>query len=165
MSPARGPPQAVTIGFGILAEASWLGSGTVGVLITYEEYERGFYNEREASVIATNFSVVSVAFCVVVASFIGMGHMFIQFYLTVVVAGLAAALIVPQPPPLSRKSEAYYEPVGRRIAEDAPIEGGALRHGVREAVARAERAPHVRTLARHSTFNLADQARLPLRTR
>lgn len=138
------------------ATASWLGSGTVGVLITYQEYERGFYNQREASVIATNFSVVSVAFCVVVASFIGLGHMFVQFYLTVVAAGLVAALVVPRMPPLSRKSEAYYEPVGKRIAEEVPIEGGVFRHGVREAVARAERAPGPRALIRHSVFHLAD---------
>ena len=38
------------------ATASWMGSGTVGVLITTQQYEQGYYNRREASVIATNFS-------------------------------------------------------------------------------------------------------------
>ena len=34
--------------------------GPVGVLITLQQYERGYYTAREAATICTNFSVVSV---------------------------------------------------------------------------------------------------------
>jgi nucleoside recognition membrane protein YjiH len=35
----------------------------VGVLITSRQYEEGFYSRREATVISTTFSVVSITFC------------------------------------------------------------------------------------------------------
>ena len=69
------------------ATASWMGSGTVGVLITAQQYEQGYYNGREASVIATNFSVASIAFSLLVTNFVEINHLFVQFYFTVVVSG------------------------------------------------------------------------------
>ncbi|MCH7482852.1 MAG: hypothetical protein IIC31_08515, partial [Chloroflexi bacterium] len=146
------------------ATASWMGSGTVGVLITTQQYEKGFYNRREASVIATNFSIVSIAFSLLITSFVDLNHMFIQFYFTVVVAGLIAAVIVPRLPPLSRKPDTYYEPVGCQLAEKRTEEMGLLRYSLTQAVRRAERSPGPRELARNALFNVADifLALLPL---
>lgn len=48
--------------------ASWLGDGSVGILLTSKQYEQGFYTKREAAVIGTTFSAVSVTFCLVVIS-------------------------------------------------------------------------------------------------
>lgn len=146
------------------ATASWMGSGTVGVLITTQQYEKGFYNRREASVIATNFSIVSIAFSLLITSFVDLNHMFIQFYFTVVVAGLIAAVIVPRLPPLSRKPDTYYEPVGCQLAEKRTEQMGLLRYSLTQAVRRAERAPGPRELARNALFNVADifLALLPL---
>ncbi|GHE19659.1 YjiH family protein [Halomonas urumqiensis] len=138
------------------ATASWMGSGTVGVLITSQQYEQGFYNCREASAIATNFSIVSIAFALLVTSFIGINHLFVPFYLTVVVAGLVAAVIVPRLPPLSRKPNTYYEPVGCRIQEENTSDQNLFRYSLGMAVARAENAPGPRQLARHSLFNVID---------
>jgi len=87
------------------AIASWLGSGTVGVLITAQQYHKGFYSAREAAVIATNFSIASIAFSLLITSFMKLDHLFVPFYLTVVVAGLAAAIITPRNPPPSWKKE------------------------------------------------------------
>jgi len=42
------------------ALASWVGSSSIAVLVTSRQYEDGYYTAREAAVIATNFSVVSV---------------------------------------------------------------------------------------------------------
>ncbi|WP_104203490.1 YjiH family protein [Billgrantia saliphila] len=146
------------------ATASWMGSGTVGVLITTQQYERGYYNRREASVIATNFSIVSIAFALLVTSFIGINHLFVPFYLTVVVAGLIAAVIVPRLPPLSRKPDTYYEPVGCRLVEEGTGELGIFRFSLMQAVNRADKAPGPRELARIALFNVADifLALLPL---
>ena len=44
--------------------ASFIGDGTVGV-ITSRQYEEGFYSRREATVISTTFSVVSITFAIV----------------------------------------------------------------------------------------------------
>lgn len=138
------------------ATASWMGSGTVGVLITTQQYEKGFYNCREAASIATNFSIVSIAFAILVTSFIGINHLFVPFYLTVVVAGLVAAVIVPRLPPLSLKSNSYYPPVGCQLQEEHTGKQGLLRYSLGMAVARAEKAPGPRQLVRIALYNVAD---------
>ncbi|WP_404297730.1 YjiH family protein [Halomonas sp.] len=146
------------------ATDSWMGSGTVGVLITTQQYEKGFYNRREASVIATNFSIVSIAFALLITSFVDLNHMFVQFYVTVVVAGLIAAVIVPRLPPLSRKPDTYYEPVGCQLAEKPTENIGLFRYSLLQAVRRAEKAPGPREMVRIALFNVADifLALLPL---
>jgi len=138
------------------ATASWMGSGTVGVLITTQQYEQGYYNQREAAAIATNFSIVSIAFALLVSSFIGIDHLFVEFYFTVVIAGLVAAVIVPRLPPLSKKSNAYYAPVGCQMAEENTRGVGLLRYSLEVAAARAETAPGPRKLMRFALFNVAD---------
>ncbi|QEM80513.1 YjiH family protein [Halomonas binhaiensis] len=138
------------------ATASWMGSGTVGVLITTQQYEQGFYNCREAAAIATNFSIVSIAFALLVTTFTQINHLFIPFYLTVVVAGLVAAVIVPRLPPLSRKPNTYYEPVGCRIREENDSQQNLLRYSLGMAVARARTAPGAVKLIRTALFNVAD---------
>ena len=60
--------------------ASWLGSAPVGVLITIQQYEKGYYSGREAAVIVTNFSIASIAFCALVAKLIEIDHRFFEFY-------------------------------------------------------------------------------------
>ena len=87
--------------------ASWLGDGTIGVLLTSKQYEEGYYTKREAAVIGTTFSVVSITFSLVVIAQVGLAHMFVPFYLTVTAAGLVAAIIHPRIPPLSRKPDSY----------------------------------------------------------
>ncbi|WP_053361145.1 YjiH family protein [Bacillus sp. FJAT-27251] len=103
--------------------ASWLGDGTIGVLLTSKQYEEGFYTKREAAVIGTSFSVVSITFSLVVISQVGLGHMFVPFYLTMTLAGLAAAIIVPRIPPLSRKPDTYYEEKSEHYSEDKIPDG------------------------------------------
>jgi nucleoside recognition membrane protein YjiH len=88
--------------------ASWLGDGTIGVLLTSKQYEEGYYTKREAAVIGTTFSVVSITFSLVVISQVGLESMFVPFYLTVTGAGVAAAIIIPRIPPLSRKPDTYF---------------------------------------------------------
>lgn len=81
---------------------SWLGDGTIGVLLTSKQYEEGFYTEREACIVSTMFSVVSITFSFVVLSQVGLENMFIPFYLTVTFAGIVAAIILPRVWPLSK---------------------------------------------------------------
>jgi nucleoside recognition membrane protein YjiH len=138
------------------AAASWMGAAPLGVLITYQQYERGFYSQREASVIATNFSVASIAFTLLITGFIGLNHMFVQFYFTVAVAGLVTAVILPRIPPLSRKRDVYHEAVGRQVPPEAPAGAGLLRTSVEEAAQRARSAPGARALGRETLVNIGD---------
>jgi len=123
------------------AMASWLGAGTVGVMITAQQYESGFYSQREASIIATNFSIVSVAFCLVVVDFIGINHLFGEYYVAVVLAGIICAVITPRIPPLSWKKDHYHSATGKQISEEVPKGYSILSWGTRLATERASRAP------------------------
>lgn len=89
------------------AIASFVGASAIGLLITIGQYDRGNYTSREASVIATNFSIVSIPFSLVVATVAGIEHLFIPWYGIVVLSCLVAAFITPRLPPLSRKAETY----------------------------------------------------------
>ena len=137
------------------ALASWMAAAPVGVLITSQQFERGNYSGREAATIATNFSVVSLPFCVVVAKFAGLEHVFIQYYLSVCVAGFIAALVLPRIPPLSRIPDEYSE-AGRQLFEDSPGDGGLLRMGFRNALTKADYAPGPATYVRSGLRNLFD---------
>lgn len=117
--------------------ASWMGAGTVGVLVTMKQYDEGNYTNREAAVIATTFSIASIAFSLVIAQVVGIGHLFIPFYLTVTVASIIAAIIMPRIPPLSRKENTYYEPVGKQIDEDVPEGVTVLQWGWTKAIEKA----------------------------
>ena len=105
------------------AIASWLGDGTIGVLLTSKQYEEGFYTEREACVIGTSFSLVSITFCLVVINTVGLSHMFVPFYLSVSFACLVAAILIPKLPPLSRKKDCFIDGVK---ASDRDEEGSSL---------------------------------------
>ena len=137
------------------AVASWMAASAVGVMITSIQYERGYYSGREAAVIATNFSVVSLPFCLVVAQFSGLDHLFFQYYLSVVVAGLIAAMIMPRIPPLSRKADSYSE-AGNQIEEEVSHGEGLFRSGLRKAVAKAQTAPGPKAYLRSSVEVLFD---------
>lgn len=118
---------------------SWLGDGTIGILLTGRQYEDGFYTQKEASIIGTSFSAVSITFSLMVITQVGLGHMFVPFYLTVTFAGIVAAVIVPRIPPLSRKSNTYIDGSSpKKDAETIPEGHTALSYGLEMALEKAE---------------------------
>ena len=138
------------------AMASWLAAAAVGILITSQQYENGFYSRREASVIATNFSIVSIPFALLIANVIGIGHLFFPYYATVGVAGLVCAWVVPGLPPLAKIPDSYVEGVGKQNSEDVPDDVSLFSWGWRQASERAEKAPGPKALARISAANVLD---------
>lgn len=136
--------------------ASWVGDGSIGILLTNKQYEDGFYTKREAAVIATNFSVVSVTFSLVIISVVGLEHMFIPFYLTVLAAGVLAAIVLPRIPPLSRKKDEYYEPVGKQIDERIPKNVSVWKWGLTQALQQAKTVKGTREIAVKGIQNVLD---------
>ncbi len=130
------------------ALASWMGSGPVGVLITLQQYERGHYTTREAAVICTNFSVVSVSFSLVVANTIGMGDSFIPMYATVIAIGIISALITPKLPPLSRLGDDRCPGAPARTPPRFGEQQSLWRTALSEALKRAQLAPRPGMLMR-----------------
>lgn len=139
------------------ALASWLGAASVGVLITANQYEQGAYTRREAMVIASSFSVVSVPFAYVIVDFVGLGAHFIPYYLTVVVCGLIAALLCPFLPPLRGQSDDY---IGGRSRELPPRAahgaGEAVTSPLAEALTKASRSPSFASLLRRAGLQVLD---------
>lgn len=121
--------------------ASWLGDGSLGVMLTSKQYEEGFYTKREATVVATTFSAVSITFCLVVISQVGLAHLFLPFYLIVTFSGIVAALIVPRIPPLSRVPDTYYSQ--KNSNEDIPAGMTARKYGLKLALDKAEKSPGI----------------------
>ncbi len=136
------------------ALASWLASAPVGVLITIQQYNDGYYTKREAAAIATNFSVVSVPFAFIVANTIGLAHRFLAFYAAVILVGLTLAVIMPRIPPLSRIANAHKDGVRPRV-EEAPG-GSLLAQALILATRRAARAPSLPAQGRMSIGYVLD---------
>ncbi|MGX0705250.1 YjiH family protein [Staphylococcus capitis] len=122
--------------------ASFIGDGTVGVLITSRQYEEGYYSRREATVISTTFSVVSITFAIVIASTIKMQDQFFYFYITVIVSCLIAAMIMPRIWPLKNIPDEYAKDVSEDARTEQLPEGKtALRHGYDMATEIGIKAP------------------------
>ncbi|WP_163527517.1 YjiH family protein [Halobacillus ihumii] len=136
--------------------ASWLGDGTIGVLLTSKQYEEGYYTKREAAVIGTTFSVVSITFSLVVIQQVGLADMFIPFYLTVGFAGLVAALIMPRIPPLSRKANTYVTEEADDISEEIPQHHNAFTYGYAQAVERGSKSSGVKEFFKQGGQNILD---------
>lgn len=134
--------------------ASWLGDGSIGVLISSKQYEEGRYSRREATVIATSFSAVSITFCLVVVTQVGLERMFLPFYGIVTLAGLIAALIVPKLPPLSRVPDTYC--CENPEKEDIPKGVSAFHYGRTAALKKAENSPGIKGFLREGIENVVE---------
>lgn len=98
---------------------SWIGDGTLGVMLTCNQYEGGYYSEREASVIATTFSAVSITFSIVVLAQVDLMEKFGLYYLLICLIGIVCAIILPRIPPLSQKKDVFLVE-GKAMAETLP---------------------------------------------
>src|SRR5699024_6878394 len=138
------------------ALASWIGDGTIGVLLTSKQYEDGYYTKREAAVIGTTFSVVSITFTLVIIEEVGLGHMFVPFYLTVLIAGFVAALIMPRIPPLSRKEDAYMNGAVGKKDDTIPEGYTTFSYGYKKALDRAKQETNVGNFFKEGAQNVLD---------
>ncbi|MFQ6371291.1 YjiH family protein [Shewanella sp. YIC-542] len=137
--------------------ASWLGDGSVGILLTSKQYEDNRYTQREAAIIGTTFSAVSITFSLVVITQVGLEAMFLPFYLTVCVAGIVAAIIVPRLPPLSLKKDIYLNGNPRK-KDDETVPAGhhALSWGFQLALHKAAHTGGVKKVVGEGLKNVVD---------
>ncbi|MCY6356438.1 YjiH family protein [Clostridium sp. ZS2-4] len=136
--------------------ASWLGDGTIGVMLTSKQYEEGYYTKREAAVIGTTFSAVSITFSLIVISQVNLGHLFIPFYLTVTLSGLAAAIITPRIPPLSRKPDTYFNDIKKEDSEVIPKNHTPFTWGLTKAIEKASNSYTFTDFLKQGMKNILD---------
>lgn len=137
--------------------ASWLGDGSVGILLTSKQYEGSFYTQREAAVVGTTFSAVSITFSLVVLAQVNLEHLFLPFYGTICAAGFVAAIIMPRIPPLRWKKDIFID--GAKPGEDAEVipEGATVfSWGLSLAVKRAGQVVSLRKEAAEGAKNAVD---------
>ncbi|MFB9147155.1 YjiH family protein [Halomonas alkalicola] len=87
------------------AVASFVGSYSIGLLITNRVYQAGQYSAREAAIIATGFSTVSATFMIIVARTLDLMSLWnLYFWLTLLITFIVTAITV-RLPPLSRMDD------------------------------------------------------------
>ncbi|MDU2383258.1 MAG: YjiH family protein [Finegoldia magna] len=117
---------------------SWIGDGTLGVMLTSNQYESGYYSAKEAAIISTNFSAVSITFSLIVLSQVDMVDYFGVYYLLVCLVGIVCAIIVPRIPPLSLKKDDYVVESNHSNEDLSENYSSSVQYGLDLAIKRAE---------------------------
>ncbi|WLD93063.1 YjiH family protein [Alkalihalobacillus sp. AL-G] len=121
------------------AVASFVGSYSIGLLITNRVFKEGKYTVKEAAIIATGFSTVSATFMIVVAKTLGlMGIWNTYFWVTLIVTFLVTAITV-RIYPLKSMSEDYYRG-GEGTPETTP-KGNRVKSAWTQAMDAAKNSP------------------------
>ncbi|MGN7385723.1 YjiH family protein [Sporosarcina sp. SAFN-015] len=133
------------------AVASFVGSYSLGLLITNRVYKEGKYTAKEAAIIATGFSTVSATFMVVVAKTLDLMSMWnLYFWVTLLVTFIVTAITVHLWPLRSIKNE-YYE--GSTPQPEVKPEGKRIATAWEEAMETVSKAP---TLGQNIVMNVKD---------
>lgn len=105
------------------AVASFVGSYSIGLLITNKVYKDGGYTHKEAVVVATGFSTVSATFMIIVANTLGIIEYWnLYFWFTLAVTFIVTAITVQIPPIRTEKTTTYQDqPYKEEIRRDMPL--------------------------------------------
>ncbi|MBW3696511.1 YjiH family protein [Vibrio sp. T187] len=137
--------------------SSWLGDGTVGVILTSKQYEDKKYTAREAAVIATMFSPVGISFSLVVLTQVGLQNYFVPFYLAICLSGVLAAMVIQFLPPLSYKKDLYIDGTKPNRDDELVPEGqSVVGFGFNLALQRANQVKSLGSVAKEGIHNALD---------
>lgn len=89
------------------AVSSFVAAPAVGVFLTNQLYNDNVYTKKEASCVATNFSVCSLGFFALLVSITGTEYMYGAAVVTSLIISFILAAIIIRIPPLSRKPDVY----------------------------------------------------------
>ena len=141
MQPVMNPIWKTPGRSAIDAVASFVGSYSLGLLITNQVYTEGKYTGKQAAIIATGFSTVSATFMVIVAKTLGlMEYWLLYFWLTLVITFIVTA-ITSRIYPLNKKPDTYFNNM-EGSPEPVP-KGNRLRRAYEEGMDAMEKAPTV----------------------
>jgi nucleoside recognition membrane protein YjiH len=132
------------------AVASFVGSYSIGLLITNKVFKEGKYTIKEAAIIATGFSTVSVTFMVVVAKTLGLmdiwnTYFWVTFFVTFLVTAITVRIW-----PLSKMSDDYYDGKGQ---PEEKVTGNYMKEAWSEAM---KAVRHSKGLLENVWVNLKD---------
>jgi nucleoside recognition membrane protein YjiH len=133
------------------AVASFVGSYSIGLLITNRVFKEGKYSIKEAAIIATGFSTVSATFMIVVAKTLNLMDIWnTYFWVTFVVTFIVTAITV-RIWPLSKMSDSFYQDMDGDI--EVIIKKDRVKTAWKEAMITANETP---SLGKNIWANLKD---------
>ncbi|TXS90269.1 YjiH family protein [Parahaliea maris] len=119
------------------AVASFVGSYSIGLLITNRVYKSGHYSAKEAAIIATGFSTVSATFMVIVAKTLGLMDIWNLFFWSTLMLTFVVTAITVRLRPLSRMDD-------KKPTSDEPDSDlSRFKHAVNEGLLVADRSEPV----------------------
>ncbi|MGI2328010.1 YjiH family protein [Planococcus sp. YIM B11945] len=121
------------------AAASFVGSYSLGLLITNRVYKEGKYSAKEAAIIATGFSTVSATFMVVVASTLDLMNMWNTYFWVTLVVTFLVTMVSVRIWPLSKIKDDYHPDAVPQ--PEQPVEGKRLSAAWKEAKETVSAAP------------------------
>lgn len=125
---------------GIDTIASVLASSTVGVVVTTTQYDKNYYTGKEAAIIASNFSLVSVPYILFMATTVGHPELFFQLLISCWIVSIIIALILCRIWPLKGIVETYKDgTTSGELDEKTPEHLSLPQWAVRTAVEKARR--------------------------
>ncbi|HZG70688.1 MAG TPA: YjiH family protein [Chondromyces sp.] len=122
------------------AIASFVTSSSMAVIITNKLYRMNVYTKKEASIIVTSFSAVSVGFALLVINTAGLGDHFLKTYFSALLITFLIAAIMVRIPPLSKKFDVYHSgkiQTDEDRTGESKFERGLIKKGVDRAAKRA----------------------------
>lgn len=139
------------------AVASFVGSYSLGLLITNRVYQGGRYTAREAAIIATGFSTVSATFMIVVARTLDIMHLWLTYFFVALIVTFLVTAVTVRLPPLSRIEDDYFP--GSTPQPEQAVRTDRVKAAWSEAMGTLRTAPG---LARNVWDNLRDGTRMAM---
>lgn len=133
------------------AVASFVGSYSIGLLITDRVYKQGQYSHREAMIVATGFSTVSATFMIIVAKTLGLMGAWNFFFWSTFFITFAVTTVTVYLPPISRLDN-----IAKNPFPDIPKQQ-KWSHAITLSVAKYQSNPSIFKLLWH---NLLDGLRM-----
>ena len=113
------------------AVASFVGSYSIGLLITNRVYKEGKYTVKEACIIATGFSTVSATFMIIVAKTLGLMDIWNTFFWSTLIITFVVTAITVRIRPLRTKEDKY---ITGEAGVEEKMEGNILKNALREGL-------------------------------
>lgn len=122
------------------AVASFIGSYSVGLLITDRVYQQGAYSAKEAVIIATGFSTVSTAFMVIVAKTLELMPFWGMYFWSCLIITFVVTAITARLPPIKNFDD------NKSIPDDIHVNGSRLKSAINTGIDTAKNAPPLHRL-------------------
>ncbi|QPK78569.1 YjiH family protein [Corynebacterium lizhenjunii] len=113
------------------AVASFVGSYSLGLLVTDRTYKSGGYTAREAAIIAAGFSTASATFMVVIARTLDLMPIWGPYFFTTLIVCFLVSAIIVRIPPLSRIPDDPYP--GVELQAEEVVSSNRIQAAWREA--------------------------------